>query len=183
MARWALISFDKGTDRPGTLTSLASRLRSEGVSLVGYFQQRVEQESKQDELVRLSNGERVAAGREREEGSPDGGCPYHLEEDAFATARRWLDEDCREGQVILIDDVSKYEVKGRGNAEALAWALGLDAAKVVLISARASYLFYLVDRFGLREEDCVGSLELPAEEALFEAFCAKLVAGTRSGDS
>jgi len=39
--------------------------------------------------------------------------------------------------VLVIDEISKLEVRGEGHAPALRWALALDDSKLLLLSVRA----------------------------------------------
>ena len=186
MSRWALISGNKGDHKPDVVSAIAERLSSMGVSVGGFVQlARYDARGEKGyELLRLRTGERLTlalGGVAAKKVSEEAFCSYAFDNDAFARAERWIEEDvaarCR---LLVLDDISKLEVQGKGHARSLAYALSRQADQVVLISARASQLFYVVENFGL-EDDPVDALELPVDDAAKERFVRALARACLEG--
>ena len=76
-------------------------------------------------------------------------CSFVFDNDAFGAARRWIEEDAAGAGVLLIDEVSKLEIAGKGHHDAVAWALGAD--RLVVLAVRADQLFGVMERFALDE--------------------------------
>lgn len=183
MARWALISGEKGHNKSALALELVERLKAEGVRAAGFVQLRHYDESgeKGYQLLRLATGERLVLARggvAPRDASQEAFCSYAFDNDAFARAHRWLQEDLPAAPLVVLDDISKLEVQGKGHAAALASALA-QPDKVVLVCARASQLFYVVENFGLGDEP-VDALELPADEEAQARFVARLAEACQS---
>jgi nucleoside-triphosphatase THEP1 len=178
MSRWALISGNKGDHKPEIVSAIAGRLSSMGVAVGGFVQlARYDARGEKGyELVRLRTGEKLTlalGGVAAKKVSEEAFCSYAFDNDAFARARRWIEEDAAHCRLLVLDDISKLEVQGKGHAPSLSYALSRPADRVVLISARASQLFYVVENFGL-EGDPVDALELPVDEEAKERFVSAL---------
>lgn len=173
MASWALISGERQHNRADFLLDVIARLRAGGARVAGFAQQRRYDANgaKGYQLLRLATGETqtLAVGGVAARGvSQEAFCSFAFLNDAFGEARAWIEADAGSAQVLVLDDVSKLEVQGKGHAASLAWALK-QAGKVVLISARASQLFYVIENFGLDDEP-VAALELPVDDAARDEF-------------
>jgi nucleoside-triphosphatase THEP1 len=177
MARWALVSSEKKHDKVALVLRLIDALQSRGVAVGGFVQLRCydAQEHKGYQLQRLATGEKItlAQGGVGARGpSQEAFCSYAFRNEAFEQACLWIKADAARAQVLFLDDVSKLEVQGKGHAASVAWALSqLD--KVVVLCARASQLFYVVENFGL-DGDPVDALELPVDAAAEERFVAAI---------
>lgn len=177
MARWALITGEKGTGKADYVLGVAMRLRMAGLRVAGFVQLRKggPEGPKGYELLRLANGKKIALAQEgvaARDPSQEAFCTYAFSNDAFEQACGWVKEDAAKADVLVLDDVSKLETQGKGHAAALAWALQ-QPGKIVLISARASQLFYVVENFGLDEP--LAALELPVKDAARAAFVDALL--------
>jgi nucleoside-triphosphatase THEP1 len=186
MARWALISGDKGHDKAALALQIAERLRARGVKVGGFVQRSWRDEAadqKRYELVRLGKPEKallavdgeVAKGPDREEF-----CSYAFRNDVFSLACQWMREDAQQAQVLVIGEVSKLEASGKGHASSMRVALEQDDSKVVLVLARASQLFYVMESFGL-SDDPLAALEMPADSAAIDALADQLADATLAG--
>ena len=182
MARWALISSEKGQGRASFTLGVVAELRAAGLHVAGFVQRpRTDGDEKGYELQRLATGERIvlAQGGVAAKGpSQESFCTYAFRNDAFELAFGWIRQDAAAAEVLVLEDVSKLEVQGKGHAASLAWALE-QPGKVVLISVRASQLFYVVETFGL-EGDPVATAELPISDADRAAFVSS-IAGLSPG--
>lgn len=185
MARWALITGEKGQRKAELALQVAGGLRSKGVRVAGVVQlgsKDPASEQKRYELQRVSNGERVFLALEGV--VPKGPteelfCSLAFRNEAFDLACRWVREDASEAEVLVIGEVSKLEIGDKGHAASLKWALGLDDSKVVLITARASQLFYVMEKFGL-QDDPVAALEMPGTDADRDALVEDLVEAVKN---
>jgi nucleoside-triphosphatase THEP1 len=172
MADWALVACEQSGPKADFVEGLARGLASRGARVGGFAQppRLDERGDKGYELVRLSTGERrvLALGAVAPHGPLEElFCEYAFLQDGFALARQWLEQDAG-ADVLILDGISKLEIAGRGHARSLAFALALPAPKLVVVAARSSQLFYVMERFNLPEP--VAYVELPAEEAERAAF-------------
>jgi nucleoside-triphosphatase THEP1 len=174
MARWALLSEENGEARANRALAIVEHFAAASVRVAGFVQRkRVDpQGPKRYEVVRLRDHETVAlavGGPMARGPAGENICTLAFHDGGFDAARRWLEEDAPGADVLVLDGIGKVEASGRGHAAALDAALR-QPDKVVLICARASLLFSVVERFGLEEETMVAALELPADEAAMDAF-------------
>jgi len=102
-------------------------------------------------------------------------CSFSFSEAALAEGRGWLESDALVDRVLVLDEISKLEVRGFGHSEALRWALGLGDDVVLLLSVRGDQLYYVVEEFGL-EELVLGYLEIPVGEEEFLGGVREIVA-------
>ena len=178
MARWALVSGEKGHNKADFTLGVVEELRAAGLKVAGFVQRRrYDADQKGYDLLRLASGERIVlaqGGVAARQVSQEAFCSFAFRNDAFEQAFGWLRQDAEGAQVLVLDDVSKLEVQGKGHAAALGWALA-QPGKVVLLCARASQLFYVVESFGL-ESDPVAAVELPVGLEERAAFVRALAA-------
>lgn len=177
MARWAVVTGEKGHDKAGFVLGVAEELRAAGLRVAGFVQRRrYDGDQKGHDLQRLATGEKIVlaqGGVAAKAVSQEAFCTYAFRNDAFEQAFAWMREDAKGADVLVLDDVSKLETQGKGHAAALEWALKQEG-KVVLISARASQLFYVVENFGL-EDDPVAAAELPVGAGERKAFAQAIL--------
>ncbi|MBI5549193.1 MAG: DUF2478 domain-containing protein [Deltaproteobacteria bacterium] len=178
MARWALISGEGGSDKSACARQVADRLQAAGLRVGGYLQHKLrdEQGQKRYELGRLgAKAERVVLavdGIAAKGPGEDFFCSMAFYESAFDAARRWVEEDARAAEVLVLDGISKLEVSGKGHCAALESALRLPEDQVVILCARASQLSCVVERFALDDSAMVAALEVPAEAAAVEELAS-----------
>ena len=186
MARWALITGEKGERKAELALEVAEALRARGLRVAGIVQlgfKDEQAEQKRYELQRISNGERVflaVDGVVAKGPTEEGFCTFAFRNEAFDLARSWMEEDAAGAEVLVVGEVSKLEIADKGNAACLKWALAQDDSKVVLVAARASQLFYVMEQFGL-QDDPVAALEMPGEPGAREALVEELVAAVLAG--
>lgn len=178
MVRWALIECERLKPKSELVLELARALQAQGLRVGGFAQpeRRDERGEKGYELVRLSTGERAALARGGTTAKPgeEAVCDFAFDPSSFDLARRWIEADAG-ADVLILDGVGKLEAAGRGHAASLRRALELSPPARVVVAARPSQLFYLVERYGLEEP--LASLGLPAEEADRAAFALALANG------
>jgi nucleoside-triphosphatase THEP1 len=174
MARWALISGENGVESTAYASRLVESLAAAGLRSEGLLKRKHvdENDRKYYELARLRNDESVlsaAFGVPAKEPGAEAFCSMVFYKNAFEAAGRWLEEDAPDADLLVIDGVGKFEASGRGLHPALAAALR-RTDQIVLLCARASQLFHVVERFGLEEEDMAAAFELPVDAAGFDLF-------------
>lgn len=165
---WALILGVKG-ERP--LGNVVAALRTRGLRVAGVSQEPVVEDGIRTGHVlrRLGTGETVpvSATSPSRVAATESFCGFHFDGAAFARARAWVAADAGAADVVVVDEVSKLEVAGRGHHATVVDALG--GAPVVLLVVRADQLFHVVERFSLDEPlatlDPGGALD-PFVEAL-----------------
>jgi nucleoside-triphosphatase THEP1 len=182
MAKWAALVGAKGSGKSVDALDVARRLQTRGAR-VGGFVQRSHTDAldrKSYELVRLACHEAVSLARPGAAEGPglETHCSWIFESGAFDKARGWLLEDAPACDVLFVDEVSKVEVGGRGNHDALRAALALDDSKLVVVCIRADQLFYVVDKIGLG--DAAATLECPADDCAKDGFVAEVLAAVRA---
>ncbi|MGC4115058.1 MAG: DUF2478 domain-containing protein [Myxococcales bacterium] len=181
MARWAVVTGHKGDKKAEFVLGVAKALEAAGLRVAGFVQRRWHDgDQKGHDLERVATGERLRLSQDgvaAKSISQDAFCTYAFENDGFARAFEWLREDGRAADVLVLDDVSKLETQGKGHAAALTWALA-QADKLVVISARASQLFYVVENFGL-QDDPIAAAELPVGEDGLSEFAREIARALR----
>ncbi len=178
MARVFLIYGPRGAGKTTATLKLAERLVHKGVGVGGYYQR-----STQDELERRGYdlvsmrdpGRTLPLARPGGQESPGTSviCSFSFYQDSFATALGWLQQDAVTSDALVLDEVSKLEVRGEGHAQALRWALTLGDDKLLLLSVRGDQLFYVVEAFDLGSQ-VTGYLEVPATDAELEDWATRL---------
>lgn len=163
----------RGAGKTTTVVRLAELLAAQGIAVGGYFQRVTtdDQGRRGYDLVRVADRTQTLAlarpGAVEQPGTSTV-CSFAFDQGAFAQGLQWLQRDCASAQVLVLDEISKLEVRGEGHAGALRWCLGLDSTKLLLLSVRGDQLFYVVEAFGL-DERIAGYLEIPAgQEAIGE---------------
>ncbi len=180
MARAFLVYGPRGAGKTTTTVRLAERIAALGHPVGGFFQRTVTDElgRRGYDLVRLTDrSQTVALARPGTIDQPGTSavCSFSFRHEAFDTGLGWLRQDARAAKVLLIDEVSKLEVRGEGHAAAVRWCLGLDASTVVLLSVRGDQLFYVVEAFSL-DGRIAGYMEIPAESQAVEREAEQIAA-------
>ncbi len=167
--RWALVT----RPHPGPASqaaSLAAALASRGLDVRGFVQQPGEDGAQ--ELVRLGADERVSlalrGAKERPGLEPF--CGFSFATAAFERARAWVASDVGRCDVLVLDEVSKLEVAGRGHHDALRLALEAASPEGALVVAcvRADQLGAMLERFSPGEP--LLALEAPLSAEGIDAF-------------
>lgn len=145
MAQWAAIIGTKGIGKSSTSLELARLLRNRHVRVGGFVQQGYldDLERKCYNLHRLDSAHVVPLARPmtvQQATEPDDQvsvCSLAFDQQAFALARTWIEQDLRTCPVIIIDEVSKLEAIGQGHHDAIVKALEGPPNTVVVLSIRA----------------------------------------------
>ncbi len=177
MVKVFLVYGPRGAGKTTATLELADELARRGVIVGGYFQRPISDELDRRgyDLVRVRDRDQVlplARGTAEKPGTSRV-CSFIFSNAAFREGFAWLKEDALSARVLVIDEISKLEVKGEGHAQALDWALGLAEHRILLLSVRADQLFYVVEAFGL-EDRIAGYLELPALPDDLERHASRL---------
>jgi nucleoside-triphosphatase THEP1 len=178
MARWALISGVDSSETVACALEAVDALRKAGVRTAGFVQVRFRdgEGRKLYDVMRLTTGARLplAIPAPPPKTPEEAGCSLVFRNDSFDIARRWLEEDAPGAKVLVVDNIGKTELEGKGNAAALAWALERPDDVVVLFCTRRNQLSQVFERFSLSDA-MVAGLELPAAASEIDAFKAALV--------
>lgn len=184
MARWALVTAEKGVGKGPVILEVAERLREAGIRVGGFLQlSRKDAEGlKTYEVARVGREERVVLAVEGiapKGETEESFCTYAFRNESFDRAREWIEQDAPSCQVLVLDDVSKLEAMGKGHAASLRLALGTGPGTVVLIGARSPQLSYVMEAFGLDDEP-VGAVDLPGERGAIAALAEAIAAVCRA---
>ncbi|MFO0592654.1 MAG: nucleoside-triphosphatase [Polyangiaceae bacterium] len=154
MKRWALVQGGKAAGKSTAARRVAERLEARGVPVAGFFQEAIEEDGDRIgyRLRRIGRNDAVVIakrGAEPRSPSEEAFCSFVFDNGAFEAARAWLSEDAPRARVIVLDEISKLEVAGKGHHDAVLAALARDA--ITVLAVRADQLFYVMERFGLEE--------------------------------
>jgi nucleoside-triphosphatase THEP1 len=159
-----LITGARRTGKTSLARAVVGKLRDRGLTVAGVLQEAIEQDGERVayEAVRLAKpDERVVVARR---GAPSAGeepiCSFSFSDAGFAAARDWIASD--RADVIVIDEVSKAESRGRGHAVAIDRAL--QGEGVVILCVRADELVHVMERFGIEEP--IAALDTGAREGI-----------------
>lgn len=176
MARWAALIYDKQADREAIVAEVVAALRRRA-AVAGFVQRRRQEgDGAVIDLVRLARPEAVVLGRPRVQVPTPDGCSFAFDAGAFALGHLWLAQDAPAATVLVLDEISRLELLGKGHHAALAWALAQAAPKspAVLFTARADRLSDVVTCYAPPGEPAAW-LEHGAPGASAEGFAAALL--------
>lgn len=177
MAHWALVTAEKSEPRARVLLAVAAELATAGIPAGGYVQGRGEIEGRGcqtlERVGRRGRATLAVDGVAPKGKGQVGFCTFAFRRRAFATARRWVEQDAARCRALFVDGVGKMEAAGDGHAGTLRWALDHHDGLLVL-GVRASQLFGVIERYGLDPSEAL-ALELPASDAAVRAFVEELV--------
>jgi nucleoside-triphosphatase THEP1 len=149
------------------MQKIAAGLAARGVPVAGFVREPIVEEGERvgHRLQRLGHEDRAPVTRRG--GTAHGPheevfCGFVFDHQACAAAKGWLGRDVMDAEVVVIDEVSKLEVAGRGHHDAIVEAIHSD--RLVVLSVRADQLFFAMERFSLEEP--VASLDLAEGEEL-----------------
>lgn len=172
---WALVLGAKG-ERP--LGTVVEGLLTAGLSVGGFVREPVEVDGVRTGHVvrRFATGETLSVSASSPTpATTESFCGFHFDGAAFDRAREWLLADAARADVVVVDEVSKLEVAGRGHHAAVVDVLSGQALVVLVV--RADQLFHAVERFSLEEP--VATLDVGGAPAPFVAALAAHRAGVR----
>lgn len=174
MGRWALIAGAHGGEKVALVRAAVEALGAQGVALGGFVQEPVDEGGARAgyEAKRLAAPARARVARKpggQRSPAEEEFCSLVFDGDAFARAARWIEEDLAgRAQAVVIDEVSKLEVAGRGHARAIERALASD--RLAVLCVRADQLFAVVERFSLGEPIASLGEEQPSADAFAQAI-------------
>jgi nucleoside-triphosphatase THEP1 len=184
MARWALLIGPKGCGKSNDALELIRTLRACGLTVAGFVQVGWIDalERKGYDLQRITDGTRMHLARpgSQEGKGEEAFCSFVFNQDAFETARGWVQDDAPGAQVVFFDEVSKLEAAGKGHHGAIAWAMARPDVAVVVTCVRADQLFYVMEKFKLEEEP-FAMLEVPTDQDGKAAFAEEIVRACQPG--
>ncbi len=165
--RWALLVGGRGVDGSSLAARAASDLEARGLRVGGVVQDPIERDGERTGYVarRVGADESVVVARRGAAEPGEAFCSFTFDPSAFTRAREWIGQASREADVVVIDEVSKLEVAGKGHHDAVREALA--GAAIVLLVVRGDQLFAVVERFELGEP--VATLEA-ADEGSYARF-------------
>ena len=180
MAKVFVVYGPRGAGKTTSIVRLAEALEQRGVAVGGFFQRVTcdDLDRRGYDLVSLRDRTLVlhlARPVSAQDANGTTVCSFSFSEDALAAGRSWLEKDATSSRVLLLDEISKLEVRGQGHAQALRWALALGDDKLLLLSVRGDQLFYVMETFGLHDH-IVGFVEVPASDDVLTAQVERVVA-------
>ncbi len=181
MAKVFLVYGTRGAGKTTATLTVADGLAHRGIAVGGYFQQSTtdDLERRGYDLVRVGDRTQtvpLARPGGTEQAGTSAVCTFSFSQESFAAGLGWLQQDAPACRVLVLDEISKLEVRGEGHAQALRWALGLGEETLLLLSVRGDQLFYVMEAFAL-EAHVAGYLELPAEPSQLREQIDQLACG------
>lgn len=181
MAHWALVVGGKGQDKTAAIRRLIDRLTAVGVTVAGFFQEGVYEDSERIGFRVLRVAHRDSAvlarrGASARSQTEEAFCSITFDNAAFSDAFKWLQDDQAGARILLLDEISKFEVAGKGHYSSVLWALA--SKSLVILSIRADQLFYVVDKLQLT--DPIATLDL-AESGELDDFVSSVTAALSKG--
>lgn len=181
MAQWAPVTMGSEIDRRAFAEGLVQAFRRAGLPVGGFYQVR---EGDSLLLRRIGGDETVLLAERNDAPTGEATCAYAFDAGALAEGRRWLEEAAQGASgvsVLVIDEVSRFEVGGEGHAGALSYALALADRFTVVPFVRAEHLFGMCERFSPAGEP---RAHLDAEQGVptaeqVQAFVRALVPSAR----
>ena len=177
---WALVVAARGGKRSLAAREVADALTARGLRIGGFTQRTLERENgdKSFELVRAAGGAVLPLARADKRAAPEGGgCSVVFDPGAFEAARRWVEDDVRASDVVVLDGVGKLELAGEGHRAAIGRALA--SAPLVVLAVRDDQLVYAVEALEL-DEPVATYTDGDGAEAR-DAFVAAVASAARAG--
>jgi nucleoside-triphosphatase THEP1 len=150
---YAVVIAAKGGRRSQVAREVLEALAARGLAVGGFTQRTLDGEGgdKAIDLVHAGDGRtvplaRTVARRDPAEGS---GCSLAFDAAGFEAARRWVEEDVRRSDVVVLDAIGKLELAGEGHRGAIAAALA--GTPPVVLAIRDDQLVYALEALGLGE--------------------------------
>ena len=166
---YALVIGEKGSRKSTVMREIAQRLTARGLRVAG-FTQRVSEERpgrKTVEVVRVSDGRAVLLARtSADPGEAAAVCSFAFEGQAFEDARRWVESDAPDADVIVVDGMGKLELGGGGHRGTIEYAL--RAGPPVVLGLRDDNLVYAMEALALEEP--LAFLGTAEDDAALERF-------------
>lgn len=150
--RYALVVGEKSSRKSAVMRRIADGLAARGLRVAGFTQRMFEEGPgrKRVEVVRVGDGRAVPLARTTADpGDAAAICSFAFESPAFEEARRWIEADAAEADVILLDGIGKLELGGGGHRGAIEYAL--RAGPPVVLALREDNLVYAMDALALEE--------------------------------
>jgi nucleoside-triphosphatase THEP1 len=175
---YALVIAGKGGRRSQAARNVADALVARGLRVGGFTQRTTESESgtKRVDLVHARDGRMVPLARSAAPGSDAAECALAFERAAFEEARRWIEWDAPETDVLVVDGLGKLELAGEGHRATIAHAL--EVGRLVVLAVRDDQLVYAVEALGLGEP--IASYTDGSGAATLEAFVVEVARAARA---
>jgi nucleoside-triphosphatase THEP1 len=148
---WAVVVAAKGGRRSQVAREVVEALAARGLAVGGFTQRTVDGErgDKTIDLVHARDGRTVPLARTVPQPAGGSGCSLAFDAAGFDAARRWVEEDVRRSDVVVLDALGKLELAGEGHRAAVAAALA--GAPPVVLAIRDDQLVYALEALGLGE--------------------------------
>jgi nucleoside-triphosphatase THEP1 len=175
---YALVIGGKGGRRSQAARNVAKALVARGLRVGGFTQRTIELEGgkKRIDLVHARDGRVVPLAHAAVPGADPDACSLSFERAAFDEARRWVEWDIPECDVLVLDALGKLELGGEGHRATLAHALA--NAPLVVLAVRDDQLVYALESLGLDEP--VASYTDGSGAAALEDFVAQVAHAARA---
>lgn len=166
---YALVIGEKGSRKSTVVREIAQRLTARGLRVAGFTQRILEEGPgrKTVEVVRVSDGRAALLARTcADPGEAAAVCSFAFEGQAFEEARRWVESDAPDADVIVVDGMGKLELGGGGHRGTIEYAL--RAGRPVVLGLRDDNLVYAMEALALEEP--LASLGTAEDDAALERF-------------
>jgi len=178
MAKVFVVYGPRGAGKTSATVRLGEALTDLGIGVGGFFQRVVHDdlERRGYDLVSMhdrTNTLMLARPGGTEKPGESAVCSYSFSQDALAMGRNWLENDSKTDRVLVLDEISKLEVRGEGHASALRWALTLSNDTLLLLSVRGDQLFYVLEAFGF-DDSIVGYMEVPVDDVEMSTHATRI---------
>lgn len=138
-SRVFFVTGDVAEGKTTFISQLVGCLKAQNRATGGFYAPRLMsgQNTTGYDLVRIASGESIPFLREYADRSHTDIGKYSVREEAFSLARTWLSEDIRmKRKPIIIDEVGKWELVGKGWKEELDLLLALGDTPLVWVVRR-----------------------------------------------
>jgi nucleoside-triphosphatase THEP1 len=174
---YALVIAGKGGRRSQAARNVAEGLVARGLRVGGFTQRTTESEAgrKRIDLVHARDGRTVPFARTAVAGAELAACSLAFEPAAFEEARRWIEADTPETDVLVLDGLGKLELAGDGHRATIVRAL--ETAALVVLAIRDDQLVYAMEALAL-DEPLAAYTDGSGASAL-EAFVAQVASAAQ----
>lgn len=173
--RCAIVTRGHGQDASPRILRLVRALVARGIGVCGCVQLPHKTQGKLAgyDLTRIGKAGTHALAR-RSASSREGFAAFRFDNEAFTTARAWIEKERSDARVCVIDSWGALESKGTGHFDAIASALRTREHGLVLASARRDVLPDILRRLDVPER-AVLRLDLPCDARAEKRFLDAIV--------
>jgi general stress protein 26/nucleoside-triphosphatase THEP1 len=156
-----------GAGKTQTALRAVQRLREAGVRVGGVLAPRLTERGRTVgyAVLDLHSGEDRPFARSTPPGHPVG--RFYVSDDALGFAAEALHDAIRRDQIVVLDEIGRWELQGGGHAPALRELLSADVLPILLV--RAESVVDVIDAFGIDDAEIfrLGDVESPGADTFW----------------